>query len=72
MIELTNLAGQKIIVNLELVRFIEGTPDSILCFLDGTRLPVRESFSEIQTKYSQFKQQIALGTEKWISPQSSV
>ncbi|MCE3009607.1 MAG: flagellar FlbD family protein [Proteobacteria bacterium] len=72
MIELTNLAGQKIMVNLEIVRFIEGTPDSILCFLDGTRLPVRENFEEIKLKYTQFKQQINLGKQAWTLQQSSV
>lgn len=47
-IEMTSLSGKKILVNFQLVRWIESVPDSILCFLDGTRLPVKESFTEIQ------------------------
>lgn len=63
MIELTTLIGKKIFVNPELIRSLETTPDTILCFTDGTRVPVRETPEEIKDKFIQFKQQIFLGRE---------
>ena len=56
MVGLTNLAGKEIWVNFDLVKYIESTPDTILCFLDGSRLPVKEKPEAIVEKYNQQKQ----------------
>ena len=63
MIELTTLVGKTIYVNPELIRTLETTPDTILCFVDGTRVPVRETPEQIQAKIIQYKKQIFLGKE---------
>jgi flagellar protein FlbD len=57
MIELTTLAGKPILVNPDVIRFCESTPDTIVCFMDGTRLPVKENFSEVKEKVLEFKRQ---------------
>ncbi|MGZ5278365.1 MAG: flagellar FlbD family protein [Pseudobdellovibrionaceae bacterium] len=62
MIELTSLIGKTVFVNSDLIRSIESTPDTILCFLDGTRVPVRETPQQIQEKVIQFKQLIFQGS----------
>jgi flagellar protein FlbD len=56
MIELTSLIGKTVFVNPDLIRSIESAPDTILCFVDGTRIPVRETPKQIQDKVIQFKQ----------------
>jgi flagellar protein FlbD len=66
MIELTSLIGRSIYVNPDLIRSIESTPDTILCFLDGTRVPVRESPEEIQAKFISYKKSIFQISEKGI------
>lgn len=48
MLELTDLSGKRIHVNFNLVKLIEETPDTILIFLDGSRIPVKESMEVIK------------------------
>jgi uncharacterized protein YlzI (FlbEa/FlbD family) len=50
MIQVTTLAGKSIYVNDLLIRQIDSTPDTVLYFTDGTRLPVKESAKEIVEK----------------------
>ena len=61
MIELTTLVGKSIFVNPELIRTCEKTPDTIICFTDGTRMPVRDTPEEITAKMIHFKKQIFSG-----------
>jgi flagellar protein FlbD len=61
MIELTTLVGKPIYVNPELIRSMESTPDTILCFIDGSRVPVREAPEQIRTKIIQYKREILAG-----------
>ncbi len=46
MIMLTRLDNSKVLVNLETVKFIESTPDTLLSFLNGDSVMVRESLEE--------------------------
>lgn len=61
MIELTTLVGKTIYVNPELIRTLEVAPDTILCFVDGTRVPVRETPEQIKNKVLKFKREILAG-----------
>ncbi len=70
MVELTSISGQKILVNLDLVRIVEAVPDSILCFQDGSRIPVRETLQDIQKKYFQAKQSAYQESAAWTLQQS--
>jgi uncharacterized protein YlzI (FlbEa/FlbD family) len=51
MIELTALSGNKIFVNLQLVRMMDGHHETTLYFIDGQKLIVREKTLEIATLY---------------------
>jgi flagellar protein FlbD len=53
-IELTSFSLQKIWVNQDLLKLIETTPDTVLCFLDGSRMLVKESPQEINEKVIQY------------------
>lgn len=55
MIELSNLTGRSIFVNEDLIRSMEAGPETTLCFIDGTRIPVKENPSEITQKIIDFK-----------------
>ena len=50
MIRVTHLNGKPFVVNAELVKFIEETPDTVLSMRDGDRIVVRESASEVVTR----------------------
>ena len=47
MICLTRLNGQQFVVNAEKIRYIESTPDTILCCDNGERMMVREPLQEV-------------------------
>lgn len=63
-IQITTLSGKLISVNPDLIRTIESTPDTILCFVDGLRMPVKETQQEIQQKIIEFKREI--GRQSWM------
>jgi flagellar protein FlbD len=47
MILLTKLDQQKILINLETVKYIESVPDTIIFFTNGESLMVQESLETI-------------------------
>lgn len=47
MIRVTHLNGKPFVVNAELIKFIEETPDTVLTMRDGERIVVRESAQEV-------------------------
>jgi flagellar protein FlbD len=47
MILLTKLDQQKILINLETVKYIESVPDTIIFFTNGESLMVQESLDAI-------------------------
>ena len=50
MIRVTRLNGKPFIVNAELIKYIEETPDTVLSMRDGERIVVRESASEVVSR----------------------
>jgi len=55
MVELTKLTGEKIVVNSELILYIEETPDTIVTFRDGQHLMVREKAEEVVRRAIEYK-----------------
>jgi flagellar protein FlbD len=47
MIVLTRLNGQQFVVNAEKIRYVESTPDTVICCDHGEKLMVRESLQEV-------------------------
>ncbi|QDU63764.1 Flagellar protein (FlbD) [Planctomycetes bacterium Pan216] len=47
MIKLTRLNGQAFVLNSELIKFIEKTPDTLLTLRDGDKVMVREEPEEV-------------------------
>ncbi len=50
MILLTRMNGQAFVVNAEKIRYVEATPDTVVCCDSGDRLMVRESLQEVIQK----------------------
>jgi flagellar protein FlbD len=55
MVELTKLTGEKIVVNSELILYIEETPDTLVTFRDGQHLMVREKAEEVVRRAVEYK-----------------
>jgi len=54
MIHLTRLNNQPLVVNADLVKFIENAPDTVITLLTGEKLVVRESVSEVLKRIGEF------------------
>jgi flagellar protein FlbD len=47
MIILTRLNGQQFVLNAEKIRYVESTPDTVVCTDHGDKLMVKESMQEV-------------------------
>lgn len=56
MIYLTRLNNQQLIVNADLIKFIENAPDTVITLLTGDKLVVRESPAEVLERIAEFHQ----------------
>jgi flagellar protein FlbD len=54
MIYLTRLNNQQLIVNADLIKFIENAPDTVITLLTGEKLVVRESPAEVLERIADF------------------
>jgi flagellar protein FlbD len=50
MISLTRLNGQPFVVNAEKIRYVESTPDTLVCCDSGDRMMVKESLQEVMRR----------------------
>jgi flagellar protein FlbD len=50
MIELTRLNNEKIVVNADLIEFLERTPDTLVTTTTGKKLMVKETIDEVVEK----------------------
>ena len=60
MIYVTRLNGKRFVVNAELIREIEATPDTIITLTTGDKILVRESVDDVIGAVIEYKQH-ALG-----------
>jgi flagellar protein FlbD len=54
MIQLTRLNNQPLVVNADLIKFIENAPDTVITLLTGEKLVVRESVNEVLKRIGEF------------------
>jgi flagellar protein FlbD len=54
MIHLTRLNNQPFIVNADLIKFIENSPDTVITLLTGEKLVVLESADEVLKRIGEF------------------
>jgi flagellar protein FlbD len=47
MITLTRLNGQQFVVNADKIRYVEQTPDTVVCTDHGEKLMVKETIQEV-------------------------
>jgi len=46
-IRLTRISGEQVVVNADLIEFVEMTPDTLVTLFTGKKIPVRESADEV-------------------------
>ncbi|MGC2210611.1 MAG: flagellar FlbD family protein [Candidatus Korobacteraceae bacterium] len=55
MIELTRLNGHPIVVNAELLKFVEQNPDTVITLVTGDKLVVREAAREVTRRVLDYR-----------------
>ncbi len=58
MVELTRFQNQKIIINADLIEFVETTPDTVITTTTGKKILVRETAKEVVAKVIAYKREI--------------
>lgn len=61
MIQLTRLNKELLVVNSDLIKFVERAPDTVLTLVTGEKIVVRESFDEVLEKIVAFRRTILSG-----------
>ena len=60
MIRVTRRSGGEFVVNAELIKFVEGTPDTVLTLLSDEKLLVRESVEEVVRRTTAYRREVRL------------
>jgi flagellar protein FlbD len=50
MIALTRLNGQPFVINAEKIRYVESTPDTVICCDTGEKMMVKEPMAEVMRR----------------------
>lgn len=50
MIQLTRLNGTPFVVNAEKIRYVEATPDTVVCCDHGEKMMVKETLQEVMRR----------------------
>lgn len=58
MIEVTKLNDMKLLVNAELIETVEETPDTVISFVTGKKIIVKESRQEIKNLVKSYRKDI--------------
>lgn len=58
MIEVTRLNNTKLLINSDQIEFVEETPDTVISFLSGKKIIVKESRQEIQNLVILYRKKI--------------
>lgn len=60
MITVTRLNGAELVVNDDLIEFIERTPETVLTMTEGKKVTIKESAEVVLEKIVRFRQSVAL------------
>lgn len=58
MIEVTRINGSKILINDDLIEYVEETPDTVISLTTGKKVIVKESRQEIKNLVKLFRKEI--------------
>jgi flagellar protein FlbD len=58
MIELTRLNGHPIVINAELIKFVEQNPDTVITLVSGDKMVVREAAPEVMHRVLAYRRNL--------------
>ena len=66
MIEVTKLNDMKLLVNAELIETVEETPDTVISFVTGKKIIVKESRQKVKNLVILYKREIMTTGLPWL------
>jgi flagellar protein FlbD len=61
MIQLTRLNNHPMVVNSDLIKFVEQAPDTVITLVNGDKIVVRESAQDVLERVIQFRRSVLQG-----------
>jgi flagellar protein FlbD len=58
MITLTRLNGSAVVLNAELIKAVESTPDTMITLIEGDKIRVKDSVEEVVAKVIEYRRQV--------------
>ena len=71
MIRLTRLNNRPLVVNSELIKFIENTPDTVITLVSGEKIVVLETAEEVIKRIVEFRQRLCRSLAHHRKPENS-
>ncbi len=65
MIRVNRLDGSALVINADLIEFVEAIPETIVCLTTGKKIMVKETIDDIINQVAQFKRMSAIRTLAW-------
>jgi flagellar protein FlbD len=63
MIQLTRLNGQPLVLNSDLIKLIENAPDTVVTLVNGEKIIVRDTASQILERIIDFRRRVLDGLQ---------
>jgi len=64
MIEVTRLNGAPVIVNADLIKFVEATPDTLISLTTGEKIMVRETVESVTERATAYRHHLMAAAEE--------
>jgi flagellar protein FlbD len=61
MIQLTRLNSQPLVVNSDLIKFVEQSPDTVITLINGEKIVVRERAQDVLERVVEFRRSVLQG-----------
>jgi flagellar protein FlbD len=58
MVELTRLNGHSLVLNAELIKFVEQNPDTVITLVTGDKMVVRESAPDVMRRVLSYRRSL--------------
>jgi flagellar protein FlbD len=68
MIKVTRINDAPLVINADLIEFVEASPETIICLTTGKKIMVKQTIDEIIDRVAEFKRKASIRT---ISPDTA-
>lgn len=65
MVKLSRLNGQEFVLNCDLIRTVESTPDTVITLTSGEKLIVREKLEDVLRETLNYRKRIMQEAPQW-------